>query len=85
MKPSPLLNPLLRALEMITFIARHLHPPDFADLMASIGVPDYRADVDLAKDVGICAISVLFSVEKIGVPQDWQLRLLYADDAAELV
>jgi phospholipase/carboxylesterase len=37
---SALLNPLLRALEMLTFIARHLHPPDFAELMASIGAPD---------------------------------------------
>jgi phospholipase/carboxylesterase len=35
-----LLNPLLRALEMLTFIARHLHPPDFEDLMGSIGAPD---------------------------------------------
>ena len=35
-----LLNPLLRALEMLTFIARYLHPPDFAELMASIGAPD---------------------------------------------
>ncbi len=35
-----LLNPVLRALEMLTFIARHLHPPDFAELMASIGAPD---------------------------------------------
>src|SRR5262245_22900165 len=37
---SALLNPLLRALEMLTFIARHLHPPDFAELMASIGAHD---------------------------------------------
>jgi phospholipase/carboxylesterase len=35
-----LLNPLLRALEMLTFVARHLHPPDFEELMASIGAPD---------------------------------------------
>jgi hypothetical protein len=35
-----LLNPLLRALEMLTFIARHLHPPVFEDLMGSIGAPD---------------------------------------------
>lgn len=34
------LNPLLRALEMLTFVARHLHPPDFESLMASIGAPD---------------------------------------------
>ena len=35
-----LLTPLLRALEMLTFIARHLHPPDFEELMGSIGAPD---------------------------------------------
>ena len=35
-----LLTPLLRALEMLTFVARHLHPPDFEELMASIGAPD---------------------------------------------
>src|SRR5262245_26317079 len=35
-----LLTPLLRALEVLTFIARHLHPPDFEDLMVSIGAPD---------------------------------------------
>jgi phospholipase/carboxylesterase len=35
-----LLIPLLRALEMLTFVGRHLHPPDFEELMASIGAPD---------------------------------------------
>ncbi len=35
-----LLAPLLRAIEMLMFIARHLHPPDFPDLMGSIGAPD---------------------------------------------
>jgi phospholipase/carboxylesterase len=35
-----LLNPLLRAFEMLMLIARHLHPPDFLDLMRSIGTPD---------------------------------------------
>jgi phospholipase/carboxylesterase len=34
------LNPLLRALEMLTFISRHFHPPDFESLMASVGAPD---------------------------------------------
>jgi phospholipase/carboxylesterase len=34
------LTALLRALEMLAFIARHLHPPDFGDLMGSIGAPD---------------------------------------------
>ena len=34
------LPPLLRALEMLMFIQRHFHPPNFAELMASIGEPD---------------------------------------------
>jgi len=44
---SSLLQPLLRAFELLLFVARHLHPPDFADLMASIGAPD--ADLQLAR------------------------------------
>jgi phospholipase/carboxylesterase len=35
-----LLHPLLRAIEMLMFIQRHLHPPDFGELMASIGEPE---------------------------------------------
>lgn len=34
------LNPLLRALEMLAFVSRHLHPPDFESLMSSVGAPD---------------------------------------------
>ena len=34
------LNPLFRALEMLRFIARHVHPPEFEELMASVGQPD---------------------------------------------
>ena len=34
------LDPLLRAFEMLAFVSRHLHPPDFADVMSSIGAPD---------------------------------------------
>ena len=37
---AALLDPLLRALELLTFVSRHLHPPDFEELMASIGTPD---------------------------------------------
>jgi phospholipase/carboxylesterase len=44
-----LLNPLLRALEMLAFVARHLHPPGFASLMASIGTPDADLQSALAK------------------------------------
>jgi phospholipase/carboxylesterase len=42
-------TPLLRALEMLTFVARHLHPPDFGDLMSSIGTPDDDLRAALAK------------------------------------
>jgi phospholipase/carboxylesterase len=35
-----LLQPLLRAIETLMFIARHLYPPDFGELMASIGEPE---------------------------------------------
>lgn len=34
------LNPLLRAFEMLTLISRHLYPPDLEELMSSIGAPD---------------------------------------------
>lgn len=34
------LPPLLQALERLNFVARHLNPPDFAQVMAAIGEPD---------------------------------------------
>ncbi len=34
------LNPLFSALEMLRFIARHFHPPQFEELMVSVGSPD---------------------------------------------
>jgi phospholipase/carboxylesterase len=34
------LSPLLRALELLAFVARHLHPPDLGNVMASIGTPE---------------------------------------------
>ena len=37
---SAILHPLLRALEMLAFVARHLHPPHLAELLDSIGRPD---------------------------------------------
>ena len=37
---AAVLNPLLRALEMLAFVARHLHPPHLEALVASIGSPD---------------------------------------------
>jgi phospholipase/carboxylesterase len=41
-----LLKPLFRGLEMLAFVARHFHPPDFEGLMSSIGAPE--ADLKLA-------------------------------------
>ena len=34
------LGPLMRSLEMLAFVARHIHPPDFDRLLESIGAPD---------------------------------------------
>src|SRR5262245_20397680 len=34
------LPPLLRALEMLGFIARHLYPPEFGAVMEAAGTPD---------------------------------------------
>ena len=36
-----LLPPLLRSLDALVFIARHLNPPDFAAVMAAAGTPDH--------------------------------------------
>ena len=35
-----LLQPLLRAFEVLFLVARHFHPPRFAGLMAQVGTPD---------------------------------------------
>src|SRR5215470_4495688 len=43
------LMPLLRTLEMLRFIARHVHPPQFEELMASVGQPDGELRSALAK------------------------------------
>lgn len=37
---AALLQPLLRAYELLFLIARHFHPPRFAELMAQVGTPD---------------------------------------------
>src|SRR5882724_7118940 len=34
------LPPLLQSLEALSFVARHLNPPDFGRVMHAIGVPD---------------------------------------------
>ena len=44
-----LLDPLLRALEMLLFVSRNLHPPDFEELMASVGTPDEELKSALAR------------------------------------
>ena len=43
------LCPLLRALEMLMFISRNLHPLDFEELMASVGTPDEELKSALAR------------------------------------
>src|SRR3954471_3416049 len=35
-----LLPPLLRSLDMLGFIARHFHPPDFGAVLDAAGTPD---------------------------------------------
>jgi phospholipase/carboxylesterase len=37
---APLLPPLLRSLQMLGFIARHFHPPDFGAVLDAAGTPD---------------------------------------------
>ncbi len=37
---ATMLPPLLRSLEMLGFIARHFHPPDFGAVMDAAGTPD---------------------------------------------
>ena len=37
---AALLPPLLRSLEMLGFVARHFHPPDFGAVMDAAGTPD---------------------------------------------
>jgi phospholipase/carboxylesterase len=37
---AAVLPPLLRSLEMLGFIARHFHPPDFGAVMDAAGTPD---------------------------------------------
>src|SRR5256885_4045300 len=36
----PVLPPLLQSLEALSFVARHLHPPDFDRVMQATGTPD---------------------------------------------
>jgi phospholipase/carboxylesterase len=37
---AALLPPLLRSLDVLGFIARHFHPPDFSAVMDAVGTPD---------------------------------------------
>jgi phospholipase/carboxylesterase len=39
---AALLPPLLRSLEMLGFVARHFHPPDFGAVMDAAGTPDHE-------------------------------------------
>lgn len=66
-----LLDPLLRAFDMLAFVSRNLHPPDFADLMSSIGAPDENLK------------SIRASVsERRGQVSSIQAALIAASDAA---
>jgi phospholipase/carboxylesterase len=38
---TALLPPLLRSMDMLGFIARHFHPPDFGAVMEAAGTPDH--------------------------------------------
>ena len=49
---TPLLTSLLRALEALAFIARHLYPPKFNELMSSIGTPDQDLKIAQAAQSG---------------------------------
>lgn len=42
-----ILQPLLRAFEVLLLVARHFHPPQFTALMAQLGTPD--ADLNTAR------------------------------------
>ena len=44
-----LLQPLLRAFEVLFFVARHFHPPRFDELMAQVGTPD--EDLKVARSI----------------------------------
>jgi len=48
-----ILQPLLRAYELLFLVARHFHPPRFAGLMAQVGTPDrdLKAALDAHADV----------------------------------
>lgn len=37
---ASVLPPLLQALESLQFLARHLHPPEFGDVLDAVGTPD---------------------------------------------
>lgn len=37
---ASILPPLLQALDALQFLARHLHPPEFGDVLDAIGMPD---------------------------------------------
>lgn len=43
------LPPLLQSLEALTFIARHLHPPDFGRVMQAAGSPDQALETVRAR------------------------------------
>ena len=57
-----LLQPLLRAFEVLFLVARHFHPPRFAQLMAQVGTPD--EDLRAARSKNQDALANLGDVTK---------------------
>src|SRR3984957_12869350 len=46
------LPPLLQSLEALGFVARHLNPPDFDSVMATVGAPDQALQAARARLTG---------------------------------
>jgi phospholipase/carboxylesterase len=87
-----LLNPLLRAMEMLIFTSRHLHPPDFESLMASIGasdddlrsvrakgpeLPEHRSDIKVAIDDASDAVLQAFAGLRETLSKSGDIRRAY--------
>jgi phospholipase/carboxylesterase len=87
-----LLNPLLRATEMLIFTSRHLHPPDFESLMASIGasdddlrsvrakgpeLPEHRSDIKVAIDDASDAVLNAFAGLRETLTKSGDIRRAY--------
>ncbi|HEX4888775.1 MAG TPA: phospholipase [Alphaproteobacteria bacterium] len=76
-KTSPALDaalqPLLEAIDVMDFIARHMNPPDLPDIIAGIGY----ADMPLRESMG--------ALQNMGVPESLQPALARIDTASGAV